>query len=105
MFVVEFLPLNHHSPTPPFSPPMADRISSQKAAQTSDLKVVGVVASIDNDFVGTEMTIGSDTALNRIMECLDSLQTTATRCWCGAWWCMVMHGSAWWCIVVHGGAW
>lgn len=37
------------------------------------------VGSIDNDFCGTDMTIGTDTALHRIFEATDSIMTTATR--------------------------
>jgi hypothetical protein len=32
------------------------------------LQIVGLVGSIDNDFCGTDMTIGTDTALQRIVE-------------------------------------
>ena len=39
--------------------------------------VVGMVGSIDNDMCGTDMTIGCDTALHRVMEALDSLASTA----------------------------
>jgi len=39
--------------------------------------VVGLVGSIDNDMCGTDMTIGCDTALHRVMEALDSLASTA----------------------------
>ncbi len=42
------------------------------------LQVVGVVASIDNDLVGTESTIGADTALHRITEAIDALHSTAS---------------------------
>lgn len=31
-------------------------------------QIVGLVGSIDNDFCGTDMTIGTDTALQRIVE-------------------------------------
>ncbi|KII74354.1 ATP-dependent 6-phosphofructokinase, platelet type [Thelohanellus kitauei] len=36
-----------------------------------------MVGSIDNDFCQTDMTIGSDSALHRIIECVDSIITTA----------------------------
>jgi 6-phosphofructokinase 1 len=39
--------------------------------------VVGLVGSIDNDMCGTDMTIGCDTALHRVMESLDALASTA----------------------------
>jgi len=40
---------------------------------------VGMVGSIDNDFCGTDMTIGTDSALHRIMESVDTISTTASR--------------------------
>ena len=41
------------------------------------LIVVGLVGSIDNDLVGTDMTIGADTALHRIVDAIDQLSSTA----------------------------
>ena len=41
------------------------------------LAVVGIIASIDNDFYGTDMTIGADTALQRITEAIDAISDTA----------------------------
>jgi len=38
-----------------------------------------LVGSIDNDFCGTDMTIGADSALHRIMEAIDNIATTASR--------------------------
>lgn len=43
------------------------------------LNVVGMVGSIDNDFCGTDMTIGTDSALHRIIEVVDAIMTTAQR--------------------------
>ncbi|XP_034365821.1 ATP-dependent 6-phosphofructokinase, platelet type isoform X2 [Arvicanthis niloticus] len=43
----------------------------------SYLNVVGMVGSIDNDFCGTDMTIGTDSALHRIIEVVDAIMTTA----------------------------
>jgi 6-phosphofructokinase 1 len=40
--------------------------------------VVGVASTIDNDLVGTEITIGVDTALNIALEAIDRLKTTAS---------------------------
>jgi 6-phosphofructokinase 1 len=40
--------------------------------------VVGVASTIDNDLVGSEITIGVDTALNIALEAIDRLKTTAT---------------------------
>lgn len=53
------------------------RISAEQAAQHPYLGIVGLVGSIDNDFFGTDMTIGADTALHRITEALDALASTA----------------------------
>ncbi|MFZ1643868.1 MAG: 6-phosphofructokinase [Candidatus Contendobacter sp.] len=41
------------------------------------LMIVGLVGSIDNDMVGTDMTIGADSALHRIAEAMDALNSTA----------------------------
>ncbi len=43
----------------------------------SHLNIVGMVGSIDNDFCGTDMTIGTDTALHRIVEAVDAIIPTA----------------------------
>ena len=45
----------------------------------SNLNIVGMVGSIDNDFCGTDMTIGADSALHRILEAIDNIATTASR--------------------------
>jgi 6-phosphofructokinase 1 len=42
------------------------------------LLLVGLVGSIDNDMSGTDMTIGADTALHRIVEAVDALHSTAS---------------------------
>jgi 6-phosphofructokinase 1 len=42
------------------------------------LRIVGIAGSIDNDMFGTDMTIGADTALHRIVEALDALDSTAS---------------------------
>lgn len=52
-------------------------ISSDVAESHSFLRLVGLVGSIDNDMSGTDMTIGADTALHRIVEALDALHSTA----------------------------
>lgn len=52
-------------------------ISSDVADAHPFLRLVGLVGSIDNDMCGTDMTIGADTALHRIVEALDALQSTA----------------------------
>lgn len=45
--------------------------------QLAKLNLVGIIGSIDNDFQGTEMTVGADSALFRIQEAVDVLRTTA----------------------------
>uniref|UniRef100_A0A3Q0QW18 6-phosphofructokinase n=1 Tax=Amphilophus citrinellus TaxID=61819 RepID=A0A3Q0QW18_AMPCI len=55
------------------------RITDTMAKQHNNLNIVGLVGSIDNDFCGTDMTIGADSALHRIMEIIDAITTTAQR--------------------------
>jgi 6-phosphofructokinase 1 len=38
-----------------------------------------LVGSIDNDFCGTDMTIGADSALHRIIESIDAISISALR--------------------------
>ncbi|MCL5998431.1 MAG: 6-phosphofructokinase [Chloroflexi bacterium] len=40
--------------------------------------VVGIASTIDNDLVGSDITIGVDTALNIALEAIDRLKTTAS---------------------------
>lgn len=53
------------------------QITSKTADAHPNLTVVGLVGSIDNDFYGTDMTIGADTALHRITEAVDAISSTA----------------------------
>lgn len=46
-------------------------------AQEYDLCCVGLPGTIDNDLYGTDSTIGYDTTLNTIMECVDRIRDTA----------------------------
>ncbi|KAE8626801.1 hypothetical protein XENTR_v10006761 [Xenopus tropicalis] len=55
----------------------AGRITADESKKSSHLNIVGLVGSIDNDFCGTDMTIGTDSALHRIMEIVDAITTTA----------------------------
>lgn len=50
---------------------------AQTLAQEYDLPCVGLPGTIDNDLYGTDTTIGYDTALNTIMECVDKIRDTA----------------------------
>uniref|UniRef100_A0A3Q2PFF6 Phosphofructokinase, platelet n=1 Tax=Fundulus heteroclitus TaxID=8078 RepID=A0A3Q2PFF6_FUNHE len=52
-------------------------IDEDAARRNSKLHIVGMVGSIDNDFCGTDMTIGTDSALHRIIEVVDAIMTTA----------------------------
>ncbi|MDO4258525.1 MAG: 6-phosphofructokinase [Actinomycetaceae bacterium] len=52
-------------------------ISQEDADSHPRLVVVGLVGSIDNDMVGTDMTIGADTALHRILAAIDQISSTA----------------------------
>ena len=52
-------------------------ISAQQAQLHQRLYIVGLVGSIDNDMVGTDMTIGADSALHRIVDAIDQISSTA----------------------------
>ncbi|XP_030015305.1 ATP-dependent 6-phosphofructokinase, platelet type isoform X1 [Sphaeramia orbicularis] len=52
-------------------------IDEEATRKNSALHIVGMVGSIDNDFCGTDMTIGTDSALHRIIEVVDAIMTTA----------------------------
>ncbi|XP_036198322.1 ATP-dependent 6-phosphofructokinase, platelet type isoform X1 [Myotis myotis] len=53
------------------------KISKEDVQKYGHLNIVGMVGSIDNDFCGTDMTIGTDSALHRIIEVVDAIMTTA----------------------------
>ncbi|XP_008272229.1 ATP-dependent 6-phosphofructokinase, platelet type isoform X1 [Oryctolagus cuniculus] len=53
------------------------KIDNEAVQKYAYLNVVGMVGSIDNDFCGTDMTIGTDSALHRIIEVIDAIMTTA----------------------------
>jgi 6-phosphofructokinase 1 len=69
----------------------AKRLTADKAAKCANIQIVGMVGSIDNDFCGTDMTIGvfsrlrlltsnitgTDSALHRIIEAVDAVVSTA----------------------------
>jgi 6-phosphofructokinase 1 len=56
-----------------------EEITQENADKYKYLNIVGLVGSIDNDFCGTDMTIGADSALHRVMEAIDCITTTASR--------------------------
>ena len=47
-------------------------------ANEFNIPIIGLPGTIDNDLFGTDSTIGYDTALNTIMECVDKIRDTAT---------------------------
>lgn len=47
-------------------------------AQEFNVPIIGIPGTIDNDLWGTDSTIGYDTALNTIMQCVDKIRDTAT---------------------------
>ncbi|KAJ6505965.1 phosphofructokinase domain-containing protein [Mycena vulgaris] len=53
------------------------KITETQAATHSHLKIVGLVGSIDNDMSMTDLTIGAVTALHRICEAIDNINSTA----------------------------
>ncbi|MFN8384576.1 MAG: 6-phosphofructokinase [Anaerolineales bacterium] len=48
------------------------------ALSQKGVKVIGIPGSIDNDIWGTNIAIGTDTAMNTIMEAVDKLRDTAS---------------------------
>jgi len=48
------------------------------ALAQNGVKVIGIPGSIDNDIWGTNIAIGTDTAMNTIMEAVDKLRDTAS---------------------------
>ena len=54
-----------------------EEISAELAQRHPNLTLVGLVGSIDNDLVGSDMTIGADTALERIVTAMDQIASTA----------------------------
>ena len=51
---------------------------AQALANEHDMICIGLPGTIDNDLYGTDSTIGYDTALNTIIECVDKIRDTAT---------------------------
>ncbi len=47
-------------------------------ANEYDFPCIGLPGTIDNDLCGTDVTIGYDTAMNTIVECVDKIRDTAT---------------------------
>jgi 6-phosphofructokinase 1 len=53
-------------------------LNGANALSQKGIKVVGIPGSIDNDVWGTDIAIGTDTAMNTIMESVDKLTDTAS---------------------------
>ena len=54
------------------------RLKKEEIEHNSYLNIAGLVGSIDNDMCGTDMTIGTDSALHRILEAMDCISSTAS---------------------------
>ena len=50
---------------------------AQAFAEEHNFQVIGLPGTIDNDLYGTDATIGYDTSMNTIMECVDRIRDTA----------------------------
>ena len=53
------------------------KVSKDSIKKYPLLPVVGLIGSIDNDVYGSDLTIGTDTALHRILEAVDAINSTA----------------------------
>lgn len=49
-----------------------------KALTDKGINCIGLPGTIDNDIAGTDLTIGFDTALNTVVECVDKLRDTSS---------------------------
>lgn len=52
-------------------------MTAAQAHAHAHLNIVGLVGSIDNDMSMTDLTIGAPTALHRICEAIDNINSTA----------------------------
>ena len=52
-------------------------VDRETADRHPALMIAGLVGSIDNDMLGTDQTVGADSALHRIIEALDAINSTA----------------------------
>lgn len=52
-------------------------LTAEAAAAHTSMRFIGLVGSIDNDLVGTDITIGADSALHRIITAIDQISSTA----------------------------
>ncbi|KYK25646.1 hypothetical protein AYK25_05070 [Thermoplasmatales archaeon SM1-50] len=51
---------------------------AHRLAKRTKIPVIGIPATIDNDITGVDLTIGSDTAVNVVLDALDKIRDTAT---------------------------
>lgn len=68
---------NYHSPLLCVTIFILGEITKEQREKYKYLHIAGLVGSIDNDFCGTDMTIGTDSALHRIIEAIDAIVSTA----------------------------
>lgn len=61
----------------PISTIHAGKITAAQVELHYHLRLVGLVGSIDNDMSLTDLTIGASTALKRICEAIDNINSTA----------------------------
>ncbi len=54
-----------------------EKITLEQATAHPALTIAGLAGSIDNDLCGTDITIGADTALHRIVSAVDAISSTA----------------------------
>jgi len=68
------------SPAYPQMPkvPETELITPDEAKKHTHFRIAGLVGSIDNDMALTDLTIGASTALHRICESIDNINTTAS---------------------------
>lgn len=52
--------------------------AASRIHNVSQIPVIGIPASIDNDLAGTDTTIGFDTAINTALDAIDKIRDTAT---------------------------
>lgn len=52
--------------------------AAEDIVKKSGVRMIGIPASIDNDILGTQETIGFDTAVNTALDALDKIRDTAT---------------------------
>ena len=50
---------------------------AKRFSETFGVKVIGIPGTIDNDLVGSDFTLGYDTAINTVIEAIDKIRDTA----------------------------